>query len=199
MTYSAGSPIKGGWDGVDNDPEITAGKIALRVEAVERLGEPRPIRVMDAYHGHGFLWGEARKALPDWEISLYRTDKDQKKAGTLKVDNVRLLKSLDLSKFDLFDLDAYGWPAAQIKTVARKAPGKMVLSTRNTMGIGQIPKVVLNDLGSFLPPGTPGSLIQNAIADEIWEAWLYQLGYRTSRLLRLDSGDKVKRYELLIP
>jgi hypothetical protein len=180
------------------DNDHVPSKVLLRVEAITRLGEPREIHVLDAFHGHGRLWKLTEDALPDgWSVNLFRADKQARRSGTLRVDNARLLEALDLSRFDLIDLDAYGWPAAQLRSVAMRAPGKMVLTTRISRALGQMPKVILDDLGVKLP-NAPSSLIVT-LADELWEAWLYQLGYRQALGYRFDHGHHVKRYELLIP
>jgi hypothetical protein len=178
------------------DNDHTASKVALRVEAVLRLGDPRPI------------WDLVRDQLPEgWTVALYRADQQHRRAGTLKINNERLLEVLDLARFDLIDLDAYGWPARQLKTVAARAPDKMVLTTRIVRTLGNVPKLILEDLGIQIPTGGPGTLYLK-MADELWEAWLYRLGYRTSRMLRFDHNEdpefrdqthQVKRYELLIP
>lgn len=193
------------------DNSHVASKVALRVEAVRRLGEPRQILVMDAYHGHGVLWDQVQAELGrDWNVRIYAVDHEQRSAGTLRIDNVRLLQSIDLTGFDLFDLDAYGWPAAQLKAVATKAPDKMVVLTRISPQWARIPLMVTDDLGLVLPhgsrhPGGPGTVLVSRLAEEMWEAWLYLLGYRTSRLLTFEdyTGDSAsmatKRFEIVIP
>lgn len=182
----------------DNDHSAT--KVALRVEAVTMLGEPREIRLLDAFHGYGKLWQLVAAVLaPDgWSIKPYRVDHQVRGAGTLHVDNDRLMRSIDLRRFDLIDLDAYGWPAKQLKIVSQRAPKTPVLSTRIARALGPMPKVVLNDLGITIAADGPKVLYER-IADELWEAWLYRLGYRTSRLVRFEHAGLVKRYELLIP
>lgn len=188
-------------DGKKLDNDHVASKVALRVEAVTRLGDPRPITVLDAFHGHGKLWDLVGDALPEgWEVRLYRADQAHRKLGTLRINNVRLLEVLDLNRFDLIDLDAYGWPAYQLKLVASRAPTKPVLTTRIVRALGNVPKVILEDLDIQIPKGGPGTLYLK-MADELWEAWLYRLGYRTSRMLRFVHQDTnmIKRYELLLP
>lgn len=199
MTEREYSLSSGGGTRTLTDNDHVASKVALRVEAIEMLGDPREIRVIDAYHGHGRLWQLVEEALPEgWTVKMYRADRETRAAGTLKVDNLRLLQAIDLTRFDIIDLDAYGYPAYQLRVVAARAPGKLVLSTRIAKAMGRIPKCVLEDLGFRLPKGAPGTLI-TTIADELWEAWCCQLGYGSSRLLRFDHGHHVKRYETLIP
>lgn len=181
------------------DNDHVASKVALRVETVLRLGEPRPILVLDAYHGHGRLWKLVADALPEgWTVRMYRSDKESRKAGTLKINNERLLEVIDLHRFDLIDLDAYGWPTEQLRTVATRAPEKLVVVTRISRLFGRIPNIILHDLEMNVPPGSPRTLLTH-VADELWEAWLYHLGYRTSRLVRFDNGTMVKRYEAIAP
>lgn len=180
------------------DNDHLASKVALRVEAVTRLGEPREVRVLDAFHGHGRLWQLTEAGLPDgWTVKMFGSDKMNRGTGVLQIDNVRLLNALDLSAFDLIDLDAYGWPEKQLAIVAAKAPDVMVVSTRISRAMGMVPNRILRDLGVVLPKGTPGTLITH-LADELWEAWLHHLGYRWSRLLRFEHGSHTKRYELLL-
>lgn len=181
------------------DNDHVASKVALRIEAVTMLGEPREVLLLDAFHGFGRLWHLVDDQLPPgWSLKVFRADRESRRAGTLKIENTRLLEAIRLDRFDLIDLDAYGFPSQQLKLVARKAPATLVLTTRIARSLGRIPKVITDDLGIRLPKGAPHTLIVT-LADELWEAWLYHLGYRTSRLLRFDHGGIVKRYELLTP
>jgi hypothetical protein len=189
------------------DNDHVASKVALRIEAIEMLGTPRPVHVLDAFHGYGRLWKLVENALPEgWSLKMFRADKESRRPGTLKIDNARLLEVIDLTRFDIIDLDAYGVPADQLRTVATRAPGKLVLTTMIARSFGRLPLSVTDDLGFVLPPGAPHTLIVT-LSDELWEAWLHLLGYRTSRMLRFDhhggrpghAQQSTKRYELLIP
>jgi hypothetical protein len=186
----------------------TESKVALRCEAVALLGPPRPITVLDAYHGDGLIWDAVERQLADgWSVKLFRSDRVPSSAGVLKVDNARLLEAIDLTRFDLIDLDAWGFPDKQLRIVARRAPKTPVITTRVCHAMANaVTNLMLADLGFNLGKDYPLTLLAG-IADELWEAWLYQLGYRTSRMLRFDhyggghghSSNAIKRYELLIP
>lgn len=179
----------------DNDHVAT--KLALRVHAVTRLGDPRPIRVLDAYHGHGRLWDETKAMLPEgWTVKVLGIDKEVRSPGTLRGDNLRIMGSLDLAGFDLIDLDAYGWPVEQLQLVARTAPDVPVLSTRISFPVGPPPLAVTDALGMKFITGTEATALMAAHGDELWEAWLYSLGYRNCIGVRF-AGAMVKRYELL--
>lgn len=186
---------------VDNDHQPS--KIAVRRLAVESLGEPRPIRVLDAYHGYGKMWEKMGDAMPDWTFNVYGVDNQHRGAGTIRADNVRLLEALDLSKFDLIDLDAYGWPTKQLRLVAAGAPDVAVVTTRIHQRLGQVPHDILDDLNFALPKAVP-TLLQR-LSEELWEAWLHHLGYRTAMSCIFDhssisgpgGGQVIKRYEYL--
>lgn len=133
---------------IKTDNMHEAEKVALRVLAVTELGEPRDIHVLDAYHGHGHVWRAVERVLPEgWNVHLFAVDNQARRASTLKVDNVRLLASIDLARFDLIDLDAYGWPVHQLIHCAGRAPDVPVLTTRSTKAISRVPTRVLTDIG----------------------------------------------------
>lgn len=179
---------------LDNDHIST--KIALRVLAITRLGEPRTVRVLDAYHGHGKLWTSTIAELPDgWDVKVLGIDKENRGAGTLRGDNLRIMGSLKLSEFDLIDLDAYGWPCEQLRLCATHAPKTPVLTTRIHLPIGPMPLPVVRDLGLDFVHIDAYPLLSNH-ADLLWEAWLHHLGYTEATGARFQSG-MAKRYELL--
>lgn len=178
----------------DNDHVAT--KIALRTLAVTSLGAPRPIRVLDAYHGHGRLWESTIAQLPEgWTVKVFGIDKEQRSAGTLRGDNTRIMQSLRLDTFDIIDLDAYGWPVDQLALVAREAPLVPVLTTRIHIALGQIPNRIIDDLG-LGHIRQANTQVLTPFADELWLAWLYHLGYRHATSAVFDAG-MAKRYELL--
>lgn len=196
----------------DNAPgDNLEAKVELRVELVESLGEPRLIQVLDAFHGEGVVWDLVQEQLPaGWEVQLYRADVDPHgRAGTLKIDNVRLLEVLDLSRFDLIDLDAYGYPDKQLRIIAARAPQVPVVMTTIWRAWGMVPNAVSYDLGFRFPKGYAKTLVAK-VGEELWTAWLYQLGYRQTRMIRFthsigvggtvinpNSRQVVKRYEVI--
>jgi len=186
---------------VKTDNAHTPSKVGLRVMAVEMLGAPRRVSVLDAFHGHGQLWKLTAAELGEqWDVHIFRTDHQERAAGTLKIDNARLLAVIDLTRFDVIDLDAYGWPTDQLRLVAERAPHALVLTTRIPGMYGRIPNVIIDDLGLVAAHDAPASLL-SSISEELWEAWLYALGYDTSYLVRYEAtaGGMVKRYEICVP
>jgi hypothetical protein len=82
-----------------------AAKIALRKTAAAWVEEPR---VLDLYAGPGILWNQV------WKKSQYDgCDRDWFRNDPRRLwvaDNLLLARALDLSRWNVFDLDAYGSP-----------------------------------------------------------------------------------------
>lgn len=96
------------------DNSFFASKVNLRLR---HLPDKQYIRVLDAFGGDGRIWNKI-KTLTDKEIDVLRIDrKDTSKGIYLRGENVKYLKSLDLGKYDVIDLDAYGTPYEQLEIV----------------------------------------------------------------------------------
>ena len=54
------------------------------------------------------------------QISILSIDKNEYKKANLKGDNLKFLKGLDLSKYDIVDLDSWGSPSNQLEILALK-------------------------------------------------------------------------------
>lgn len=171
-------------------------KIRLRVEAVNRC-KSKNLYVLDAYAGYGHMWREVQRQCPKVKIRTLGIDQRPIGPHLIKGDNLKVLPSLDLSAFDLIDLDAYGIPAAQLGIVAHKAPGVPVLVTAIASRQGTTPGPVLD---AMMIPREWAKVSQYAMRQLMWDGWdnyCYRLGYRTT--LRHFFGDEgmQKMYQLL--
>lgn len=129
MKYKAGTKKR------ENHPVSLQAKVQLRRHVLEQV---KPARVLDLFCGHRTLWREvwqyaeryaACDAFP-WTIA---------EAPRFACDNRRLLRSLDLSAFNVFDLDAFGSPWEQV----------VILAARRRWAPGELGAVVITD-GSTL-------------------------------------------------
>lgn len=178
-------------------------KIWLRQEAVRRANPtPRLVRVLDAYAGEGNIWREVRRRMEPagWMFSVFSVDRDEHASTTLRSDNVQVLTSLDLAQFDIVDLDAYGWPVEQLRIVSAAVRRPLTVVTRiaATLGWSGAPAAIMADLGVSPPKDTPANFL-GAVADEMWDGWLYELGWRTSLRFAFNKQGSSKCYELLLP
>ena len=110
----------------DNHPKATLGKIGLRRWALDAIG-PENARVLDLFAGSGAMYRAVWQ-----EAGHYRgCDKVFFRDRRLcyVTDNLRLLRSIDLDGFNVFDLDAYGAPwktATVLATRRRLVPGETI-------------------------------------------------------------------------
>lgn len=156
------------------DNHFTADKIDLRVRMTAHLAAPR---VLDVFGGHGVVWGGVGRVTGktiDRVAIDHRLDLD---GPHLHGDNTKVVAGLDLSGYDVIDLDAYGIPADLIKTVIRAKGFKGVVFVTAIQSMqGGIPKVIGNDLG--LPPNISREC-PSLVARRGWEYfknWLALMG-----------------------
>jgi hypothetical protein len=119
-------------------------KISLRLN---NIPVKDPLNVLDAFHGAGCIWKNVQKKYAG-KINIVRIDKEQKDdAFVLIGDNSKYLNSLDLSKFDVVDLDAYGVPFDQLEILFKRKFKGVVFVTFVRAVFGKLPKGILNALG----------------------------------------------------
>jgi hypothetical protein len=126
---------------VKTDNSYLEDKIQLRLGMLPA----KDITVLDCYGGYGHIWKEIAKRFPH-KIKRTGIDKE-KRPHTLQGDNLKWLLSLDLSKYDVIDLDAYGIPYEQLRVLFRRGYRGVVFVTAIQSVMGQLPKRMLSDHG----------------------------------------------------
>jgi hypothetical protein len=128
------------------DNSFTDGKVQLRLDALQHVKKDS-VSILEAFGGDGVIWNLVKQQ-SDKNISILRIDKKTDKKGIyLKGDNLKFLKSIDLSVFDIIDLDAYGSPFNQLEILFRRRYKGLVICTYIQTGMGQINKKLLEKLG----------------------------------------------------
>lgn len=119
-------------------------KVQLRLDCIKNK---KIISVLDCFSGTGKLW-QSVKNKSKCKISIVGIEKEPGKNNmALPGDNLKYLKSIDLSKFDIIDLDAYGIPVAQLNILFdRNYKGTVVVTAIQSM-LGQLPKKMLHEIG----------------------------------------------------
>jgi len=118
-------------------------KINLRAEY---LPEKNPIYVLDCFAGSGLVWsGVTRKT----GRTIKRLAMDQKNVSGfyLPGNNLAWLSKMDLSDFDVIDLDAYGIPFHQLEIVFNSSYSGHVFVTFIQSIYGGIPHGLLERIG----------------------------------------------------
>lgn len=102
---------------VQTDNAFFEEKVLLRLES---LPEKPVIKVLDCFSGNGLLWAEVKKRSGK-TIQVLRMDEKPDREGVyLKGNNTKYLASVDLSLFDIIDLDAYGSPFKQLEIIFKR-------------------------------------------------------------------------------
>lgn len=127
-----------------------ADKTAIRRLALQET-PGKEIRILDAFAGNGVIW----RAMAKFEKRKIEVTAIEKQPGMrgeyIQGDNVKILASLDLSKFDLIDLDSYGVPYKQLREIFKKGyQGTVVCTFIQKVG-GRLHDGMLQELGYSLP------------------------------------------------
>ena len=113
-------------------------KILLRQETVKD-----GYNVLDCFAGTGLIWSNVKGS-----FSVVSIEKEKgKNKLALCGDNVKFLKMMDLSKYHIIDLDAYGIPFAQLEVIFQKRYKGIVHVTAIQTGTGKLPNGLLEKLG----------------------------------------------------
>ncbi len=159
------------------------GKVALRLESLAHINR-QTIRVLERYGGNGVIWSEVRKH-PERPISILKIEKESGKGGVyLKGDNIKFLGSLDLSDFDLIDLDAYGIPFEQLRILFDRGYRGIVHVTAIQSQMGMLPQRLLYENGFTKPMIKKTPTLFSRRGDQILFNYLAKRGVCSIRLFQ---------------
>jgi len=107
--------------------------------------------ILECYSGNGLIYDGVRK-LSDKKISVTRIDiKKDREGAYLCGDNRKYLKAMDLSAYNIIDLDAYGIPFDQIDIIMRRQWHGILFVTHIQSVMGTLPNKLLNRIGITRP------------------------------------------------
>ena len=110
-------------------------KVKVRNHCLNALGSSKPM-ILDVFCAHGEMWINAYHRTPHYlGLDLKQFDDERR---TVVCNNARYLRcDGNLSRFDVFDLDAYGSPALQLATICQRiGPLKKPVAVAITEGCG---------------------------------------------------------------
>jgi hypothetical protein len=127
------------------DNSYIEAKIRLRMDNLP----DSDLKVLDCYAGSGLIWNRIKQELPERDIKILSIDQKRQGGIHLQGDNRKFLESLDLTQFDVIDLDAYGVPYRQLKTIFSKQTRDVVVIfvTFIQSQWGRLPMRMLRDIG----------------------------------------------------
>jgi hypothetical protein len=107
------------WEQLDNSA------IDLKIEMRNRYLSPNA-RVLDCFCGKGRIY----QAVYQGKVQFYRGVDNQKIHSLVLctvMDNIKYLASMDISEFNVFDLDAYGSPWKQMYLILKRSSQKEIM------------------------------------------------------------------------
>lgn len=150
------------------DNSYIADKIALRCN---HLPDKETITVLDCFGGKGVIWkGCVTKSGKKIRRLAIDTRKDEI-GFHLPGSNMAYLDTLDLSRFDVIDLDAYGVPYEQLKMLFRRGYKGAIFVTFIQTVMGAMPHGLLYDVG------IPKEMIEKCPTIFYGSGWLYFLDW----------------------
>jgi len=129
---------------VQTDNSFLETKVKLRIDNL-----PAGVcNVLDCYAGTGLIW-RIIKERTQRRINVLGMDLKKLHGIYLQGDNLKFLASMDISKFNIIDLDAYGVPYHQLNIIfARKLQTETVVFVTFIQSIyGGLPHAMLEELG----------------------------------------------------
>lgn len=129
---------------VQTDNSYLIEKIKLRIDALPRK---KNIKVLAAYGGDNLIWNNIQNIMPEKRIDVDLIEIKKKSGVYMKGDNLKYLPSLDLKKYDVIDLDAYGIPYEQMEIIFKKNYTGIVIVTYIQSVLGKLPNKFLEKIG----------------------------------------------------
>ena len=171
---------------INTDNSNVFKKVSLRKQATAHLKE---LRVLDLFAGENILWSHLKCD------RYYGVEKIKGKGKNLNADNIRIIESLDLSGFNVIDVDSYGIPFNQLykiflnKTLADKTVIIYTLITNKMCGLNRYCLQTFNLSKMY----KKCNVVINAKAKELFDAFLYENGVR-ELFYYTDSQSYYKEY-----
>jgi hypothetical protein len=128
---------------LQTDNSYLEDKIKIREKAIQGRSK---VKVLDCFAGEGLIWSHLKNRIKV-EIEIIGIDKKKTKKLNLIGDNRKWLKSLNLNKFDIIDLDAYGIPFDQLEIIFKREYKGIVVVTFIQSMYGCLNKKMLQKIG----------------------------------------------------
>lgn len=121
--------------------------LAAKVHLRASLLPSKPVSILDCFAGDGTVWAGVFRLTGRMDDKRLPIDIRDDIGFHLPGDNLGWLKSIDLSRFSVVDLDAYGVPVTQLDVIFERQFRGIVFVTFIQSLYGQIPHKMLLDIG----------------------------------------------------
>ena len=128
------------------DNDYLRDKIQLRIDH-SPWPDGRPLRVLDAFGGKGRVWAGVERLSGRAVVRTGIDHRDDVTDFHLHGDNTKVMAGLDLARFDVIDLDAYGIPSDPLFECLRQGYVGTLFVTFIQVVHGRLPDRLLLDMG----------------------------------------------------
>ncbi|MBT9168616.1 MAG: hypothetical protein DDT19_01963 [Syntrophomonadaceae bacterium] len=118
-------------------------KVMLRLD---NLPPKKTIKVLDCFAGFQLVWNEVIK-LSKKNIIYVPIEKKNSTGAFLAGNNLKFLRAMNLSEFDVIDLDSYGIPYGQLNIIFSRGFRGIIFVTFIQSLFGRLPQAMLKELG----------------------------------------------------
>lgn len=156
---------------IKTDNASVSDKVYLRKLATKGM---KNLRVLDLFAGDNILWGGF-----DTE-KYYGVEKVKGKGKNLFADNLKVIASLDLSQFNVIDVDSYGIPFNQICELYKNSSlqdGTVIVYTCITNKMSSLNKECIEMFG-LSKMYKKSKVLFNGLARELFYAMLERFGVK---------------------
>lgn len=167
----------------NNDPTALEKKIQLRLNSIASIDKDI-VRVLECFGGEGVLWSEVQKRTAK-KIQTLSIDQKKYNRFQLQGDSLKVLPSLDLSKFDVIDLDSYGIPFEHCFIVLSKSFKGVVHCTVIQSGMGNLPNGLLEATGFSKAMMKKARTLLSKNGDNQFKDWLANKGVKEIECLNM--------------
>lgn len=157
------------------DNSCFASKVRLRLDSLDFVSTPEP-RVLECFGGEGLLWKEVSRISGKTIKSLRIDEKKDLPGYYLQGNNLKILPTLDLSTFDIIDLDAYGVPWDQLAILKDLGYSGVLHITH--IHFGSLPYSAIEYLGITREMISKSPMLYHTLGITPVKAILYDMGYR---------------------
>jgi len=119
-------------------------KFELRLQ---NLPKKDSITVLDCFAGKGKIWDSIKKKSSNQILIVSIKKESNKNKFALPGSNLKYLSILDLSQYDIIDLDSYGIPYRQLDIIFKRKYKGIIFITAIQSGMGRLPNNMLFQLG----------------------------------------------------
>lgn len=169
-------------------------KVKLRLKAIAEIPKDE-VSILECYAGKGLLYAEVKKHTSK-KLHIVSIEKEKgKNPFALCGDNLKFLPTLDLEKFDIIDLDAYGIPSEQIKIIADRGwhGGLVATCITQRLGWGRCPNILLKKINAVKIARKVPTLFAPYLF-QLFEHFLFSFGVRQKKGYYFNEQSGYKHY-----